>query len=372
MKKVLFSALAAIALLAACTKEKAQFPVYVWQGINEKTDFDKLQKDFQFWKSQGVVGVCLENSNPEVVAKASALAHAEGLEYHAWIPCMLRGDKPHEWYAVNRLGQSADEYPAYVPYYKALDPRHPEVHKHLVEQMTAIARIPDVDYVQLDYIRYPDVILSRGLWDKYGLVMEEEYAPADYCYCDECVAAFKELTGIDIKEVEDPSKVEEWAQFRCDQVTALVNEICAAVHAEGKKVSADVFPGPASHARWMVRQEWDKWDVDMLFPMNYNDFYLQPAQWVGTVTAEEVAAAGDVPVVSGLFICREWRRKVELEDPEESGLIPSEIATAVSGAREAGAAGICLFTPGSMTPEHWEALAEALSIVSAEQKKASR
>jgi len=360
MRKFTLTLLAAVSLLCACTQQKAAFPIYVWQGINEKTNMDELQEQMRFWKSQGVVGVCLENSNPAVVAEASARAHAEGLEYHAWIPCMLRADKPHEWYAVNRLGQSADEYPAYVSYYKALDPRKPEVHKLLVDQMVAIAQIPDVDYVQLDYIRYPDVILSRGLWDKYGLVMDEEYAPADYCYCDDCVAAFKELTGIDIKAVEDPSKVAEWAQFRCDNVTALVNDICEAVHATGKKVSADVFPGPKSHAYWMVRQEWNKWDIDMVFPMNYNDFYLQPAEWVGEVTAEEVASVPDKPVISGLFICREWKRKVELEDPEQSGLIPAEMGTAVKGAREAGAAGICLFTPGSMTPEHWEALAEAL------------
>ena len=359
MKKLLVLLFAA-ALMAACTAPKAQFPVYAWYGINENTDMDQLRENFRFWKSQGVVGVCIENSNPEIVAQASALAHAQGLEYHAWIPCMLRGDRPHSWDAVNRLGQSADEYPAYVPYYKAMDPRNPEVHQYLVAQMSAIAEIPDVDYVQLDYIRYPDVILSRGLWDKYGLVMDEEYAPADYCYCDDCVNAFKELTGIDIKAVEDPSKVEEWAQFRCDAVTGLVNEIAAAVHAKGKKISADVFPGPASHARWMVRQEWNKWDVDMLFPMNYNDFYLQPAAWVGEVTAEEVAAAGDKPVMSGLFICKEWKRKIELEDPEDSGLIPDELPVAVKGAREAGAAGVCLFTPGSMTPEHWNALKEAL------------
>ena len=329
MRNLILSLLAATALLCACTSQKAPFPVYAWQGINEKTDFDRLQQDFRYWKSQGLVGVCIENSNPELVAKAAALAHAEGLEYHAWIPCMLRGGLPHDWYAVNRLGQSADEYPAYVPYYKAMDPRNPNVHKLLVDQMTAIAAIPDVDYVQLDYIRYPDVILSRGLWDKYGLVMDEEYAPADYCYCDDCVSAFKEQSGIDIRTVEDPSKVAEWAQFRCDQVTAL-------------------------------RQEWDKWDVDMFFPMNYNDFYLQPAEWVGEVTAEEVQSVPDKPVISGLFICREWKRKVELEDPEQSGLIPDEIAVAVNGARKAGAAGICLFTPGSMTPEHWAALAEAL------------
>ena len=48
-------------------------------------------------------------------------------------------------------------------------------------------------------------------------------------------------------------------------------------HAKGKKISADVFPGPHSHAVWMVRQEWNKWNIDAFFPMNYNDFYLEKA-----------------------------------------------------------------------------------------------
>ena len=93
-----------------------------------------------------------------------------------------------------------------------------------------VADIPEVDYIHLDYIRYVDVILARGLWEKYGLVMDEEYPTADYCYCDKCVADFKVATGIDIKSVEDPSKCEEWAQFRCDLITKLVNRIAFPVH----------------------------------------------------------------------------------------------------------------------------------------------
>lgn len=38
-----------------------------------------------------------------------------------------------------------------------------------------------------------------------------------------------------------------------------------------------------------------------------------------------------------------------------------EMETAVHGSLENGAAGICLFTPGRMSPEHWEALAKALN-----------
>ena len=359
MKSLKLSLLVALALVG-CSAPKTQVPVYVWQGISEKTDMDALRKDFQTWKAHGVTGVCLNNRDPEIVRKASAIAHEEGLEYHAWIPCVVRGDQPHEWYAVNRLGQNAQDHPAFVDYYKVLDPHNPQVHKYLVDEMTTIASLPDVDYVQLDYIRYPDVILARGLWDKYGLVMDKEYAPADYCYCDDCVADFQARTGIDIRAVEDPATVPEWAEFRCRSVTDLVNDICAAVHAVGKKVSADVFPGPGSHAKWMVRQDWGEWDVDMLFPMNYNDFYLEKASWLKPIVAEEVAAAGDVPVMSGLFICPDWRNKDQVVDPENSGLLPSEMEEAVRGSLASGAAGICLFTPDRMSQEHWDALDKAL------------
>ena len=104
----------------------------------------------------------------------------------------------------------------YVPYYKCLCPNQEGTAEFLLDLYGKVADIPEVDYIHLDYIRYVDVILARGLWEKYGLVMDEEYPTADYCYCDKCVADFKAATGIDIKSVEDPSKCEEWAQFRCD------------------------------------------------------------------------------------------------------------------------------------------------------------
>lgn len=338
-------------------------PVYVWQGWDGNTSAATLAGDFARLKAHGVTGICFNAGFDTVkIAVAAREAKALGLEFHAWVPCMLQGGMPIDWYAVNRLGVRANHAPAYVPYYTSLDPHNAEVRRWLTERYAAVARIPEVDFVQLDYIRYVDVILARGLWDKYGLVMDEEYPAADYCYCDDCVADFRSRTGIDIRKVADPSRVKSWARFRQKVITGLVAQIAAAVHAEGKRVSADVFPGPKSYAAWMVRQRWDEWDVDAVFPMNYNDFYLEPAKWVGRVTREEVRSArGRFPVYSGLFICKDWRVKQSITDPEGWGLNPEELKLAVRQSLKAGARGICLFSASSMTDEHWQALREVLA-----------
>lgn len=383
MKKVIIAMMAVLAMVS-CKQQKQAEPVetsslkaYGWSRWNpEEVSEDSLRQMFTEWKGHGLVGVCMEcGFDVERTTRCAAIAHEVGLEYHAWAPSMIQGEKPESWYTVNRLGKSAfnPEDRAYVEYYQTLDPHNPEVVKFMVDSYCALAAIPNVDYVQFDYIRYADAILSEGLWEKYndqihhewrtedGVV--HEYPVADYCYCDDCCADFKEKTGIDIqaklKEGVDPQTIKEWAQFRCDNVTNLVNTVCKAVHEKGGKLSADVFPGPKSHAEWMVRQQWNKWDVDMFFPMNYNNFYLQGPEWIYTITKEEVEST-DKPVMSGLMICQDWQNRKSLCDPENTGLIPSEIAEAVAGARKAGATGICLFTPQSMTEEHWKEFEKAV------------
>lgn len=359
MRKTILTIILAI---SACLQAAAAVPVYVWQGMNANATEESLRAEMTQWKEHGVSGVCINTGfNVENARLAARVAHSLGLEFHAWAPCMLQGGMDDDCYTVNRLGQSAKDHPAYVPYYTCIDPRNPKVIAWLKERCRELASIPEVDYVQLDYIRYADVILAKGLWKKYGLVMNEEYPAADYCYCDRCVADFKKQYGIDINKVKDPSKCKEWAQFRCDAITSLVNQLAEVVHAKGKKLSADVFPGPYSHAVPMVRQEWNKWNVDMLFPMNYNDFYMQPATWLGEIVAEETKSVnGKRPVMSGLFICHDWKNKHLVVDPENSGLLPSEMREAVLGSLRSGAYGICLFTAGSMTENHWQALKSAL------------
>lgn len=362
LKNRLLVPLAALFVFAACSapvQEPAS--VYIWQRVSSKTNLDTLQQQFRLWKSHGVTGVCIDARDLEQTREVSARAHAEGLEYHAWVPSMLRSGLPHEWYAVNRLGQSADENPTYVNNYRFLDPANPEVQNYLIDQYTAVASLPDVDFVRLDFIRYPDVILAEALSEMYGLEnVQGEYAPADYCYCQHCVEAFRKETGIDINQVEDPAKVEAWAQFRCDQLTFFVDKVSKAVHNLGKKVSVDVFPGPFTYAEHMVRQQWNQWMVDMFFPMNYNNLYEKGPEWLREVVAEEVESADGVPVVSSLRLCRDWKNVTEETRATSKGLLPSELAAAVRNSLAAGAKGVCLFNGPRMTPEYWAALEEGL------------
>ena len=107
MKRILFC------LLASCSEKKASIPLYGWEGIGKNPNLEEVRAKFQNYKAHGFTGVCIQADLADIPA-ISAIAHEEGLEYHAWKPCMLQGGKPHEWYAVNRLGQSADEFPAYM------------------------------------------------------------------------------------------------------------------------------------------------------------------------------------------------------------------------------------------------------------------
>jgi uncharacterized lipoprotein YddW (UPF0748 family) len=277
---------------------------------------------------------------------------------------MVQNNNPKikpEWYAVNGIGVSALDKPAYVSYYHFVCPNHEEFCQYLEEMYGGIADIPEVDGIHLDYIRYPDVILARGLWKKYGLVMDREYPQFDYCYCNKCVADFKAKTGIDIKSVEDPSRIEEWKQFRYDLITNLVNRLAKMVHSKNKQINAAVFPGPNSIAKKIVRQEWDKWNIDAFFPMNYNDFYLEGTKWIGEMCKESVTALNSTkPVYSGMFICPDPEKKAKESDPENHGLIPEELEAAIRESMENGATGICLFTPDRMTKEDWIVFKKAI------------
>ena len=356
----------AVLILSACsTPQKTKIPCYAWVGGPGDATDTEILNNFTDLKNKGIDGLMYNGGhNPETYRRVGKLAKQVGLEFHTWIPTMIQNTNPKlkpEWYVVNGEGESAFDKPVYVPHYQFLCPNRDEVYDFLAELYGSVAEVPEVDAIHLDYIRFPDVILARGLWDKYGLVMDKEYPKYDYCYCDKCVSDFKTQTGIDIKKVEDPSQEPKWKQFRYDLITNMVNRLADVVHSKNKMINAAVFPGPFSHARRIVRQEWDKWNIDQVFPMNYNDFYLEGTDWIGAMCKEGTEAIKhSKPLYSGLFICPNPAQKASEPDPENHGLLPEELEDAIRESMQNGATGICLFTPGRMTDAHWEVFEKAI------------
>lgn len=277
------------------------------------------------------------------------LAHAAGLEVHAWMWTMPMNNKEliekhPDWFAVNGNGEPAHTHPAYVNYYKFMDPCHPEVQDFVAANVAALAKIEDLDGIHLDYVRLPDVILAEALQPKYNIVQHKEYPEYDYSYSERCRQQFKAKHGIDPMDLEDPSANKDWFQFRCDAISHIVNERCVPLAREsGKRITAAVFPNWES-----VRQQWHRWDLDAFLPMLYHGFYNQSVEWIGEETKKGLERLKNTkPIYSGLFIPH---------------LRPDEIQKAIDVSKKAGAKGVCLFAYGSIKAEHWAEVQKSLKI----------
>jgi len=312
----------------------------------------------------GFHGVLVGGGETGIHAEASRQA---GLELHRWVWTLNRnGDEwvkanHPEWFTVSRNGNSSLTHPPYVGYYKWLCPTRPAVREYLSNSMLSVAREPGVQGVHLDYVRHCDVILPRGLWSTYDLVQDREYPEFDFCYCDVCRESFASLHGTDPLEFPDPSADERWRRFRWESVTGLVRALAEVVHsverpesepssrlreAPGKPISAAVFPTPTI-ARRLVRQAWDEWPVDAVFPMLYHSFYEEGLEWIG------------IGVADGLRNLENPSNSPE-DDPSRQtarhlfaglylpALSPDERLDATNIARKAGAHGVSFFEMGSI------------------------
>ena len=332
-------------------ERQSDFRAWVWFHASRPDDRAYWRTRFKALRDAGITGVLVEGSNASTRVIADA-AHANGIEFHRWIYTMYRyfdryAKREHpEWFSVSRNGDSSLTRPPYVPQYNWLCPTRDPVRQYLRGIVDGIARRPEVDGVHLDYIRFIDVILPRGLWSRYNIVQDREYAQYDFCYCPVCVDKFRRQSGIDPRQLRDPSENAAWREFRLDAITEMVTLLGQAARAHDKKITAAVFATPAL-ARQYVRQAWDTWPVDAVFPMIYHHFYLKDVAWIGAAAREGVVALnGRVPLYAGLFLPR---------------LEPSELARAIALSREAGASGVSLFSLNTLNAARLSVLPRSLA-----------
>ena len=210
------------------------------------------------------------------------MAAKYGIEVHAWFWTMNRGDAKPEWLSYNREGQSLADRKAYVDYYRFMCPAIPEVQDFVLQKMDALAGVEGLSGIHMDYIRYVDAILPRGLWDKYGLIQDHIMPEFDYGYHLVMRSEFKAVYGYDPLEQQDVASDSLWLAFRLNALNDAVILFRDFVHRKGLQISAAVFPTPRM-AKEMVRQDWSRWDLDFYFPMVYHNFYLEDTAWIRQV-----------------------------------------------------------------------------------------
>lgn len=284
-----------VAAMTACTAptQKAEgYPLFwTWLDYRPAMNFDSI---CAVMSETGIDGVMLNAPTPDDYRQAIPVARKYGIEVYAWLWTMNLEHgrdsivKAHpEWLSVNRKGESLADHRAYVDYYKFLCPALPEVRAFLKDKVKAYCEVEGLNGIAIDYHRLVDVILPTTLWPRYGIVQDREYPEWDYGYHPAMIRKFRELHGYDPREQEDPSTDEKWLQFRCDQITEVANEIAGVVHSYGKKMGASPFPTPAMSRR-MVRQDWGKWDLDIVFPMVYHTFYTGDVSFISDCTIDNV------------------------------------------------------------------------------------
>ncbi|MEA5620024.1 family 10 glycosylhydrolase, partial [Cronbergia sp. UHCC 0137] len=254
-------------------------------GINT-VFFETINASYPIYPSQ-----IAPQQNPLIrgwdpLASAVKLAHARGMELHAWVWVFAAGNQGH-----NKLLNLNPDYPGPVlaarpdwanydqrgkmipigqtkPF---LDPANPEVREYLLKLYEEIVSRYQVDGLQLDYIRYPfqDPFLGRSYG--YGKAAREQ---------------FQQKTGVDPVNIS-PNQRDLWLQwtaFRTQQVDNFVSQVsqmlqqkrCPQTNCTKPRsliLSVAVFPLPEQERIQKLQQHWEVWarrgDVDLIVPMTY-------------------------------------------------------------------------------------------------------
>ena len=344
MRKHFILLCAVVALCAvSCAKKATDYPMF-WTWLEDLPDID-MESAFTHMEEAGLDAVMLHAASAEDYRKDVEIARRHGITVYAWVwtlnpPRQERQqimEEHPDWFSVNRNGLSTLEYKAYVNSYKFLCPALPEVRKYLAEKVKDICAIEGVEGICIDYCRLVDCVLPISLAYNYGLFQDGEVFPEyDFGYHPAMIEKFQALHGYDPREQEDPTRDEVWRQFRCDQITEVANLICETAHAAGKKVTASPFSA-AGVSRFMVFQDWGKWDLDIVHPMAYTDFYtMDPSFAYDATLTNQLAKGRNTTLMCGV--------------DTELGGDPAQIFKKMDAAFAAGARGISLYTIEGLNP----------------------
>ncbi len=313
----------------ARTRMKAVLDDWAQAGIDTIIMLVKTTSGYVYWPSEiaerdpaytryDLLGLLIEEARPR------------GMTVHPWFCVFNEGSivgqvRQHpDWLIRSPQGELVG----------VANPALPEVRNYELSLMLEVARTYPVDWIHLDYIRYPcspqEVYFS---WDARTR------------------ALFKEHSGVDPVDIKarDSGNIlwNEWIDWNRGQVTTFLREMRTGLAGLGRpvRISAAVFPS-AGEARVLIGQDWPAWCreglLDMLCPMLYTNNIGFFEKYVREAMA---AAAGRVPVLPGIGIGTSHNQST-----------PEIMMTQIAVGRRLGAAGHVFFSGSSLKPAFLEAL----------------
>ena len=258
------------------------------------------------------------------LAEAVRHAHANGIEMHPYVNnCVVEGRTSRETLARLRAAGRLQEGPDGKP----IDwfcPSQAVNFEAMERPMVEIVSEYDVDGIQYDFIRYPN---SSG------------------CFCAKCRQGFERETGKPVAhwpdDCIDGPRHDEWVEYRCGRISALVEQISTRIRQVNPKVkiSAAVFRDWPT-CRENNGQDWVRWCregwLDFVCPMNYT---LDAKLFAERAAIHREAVPKGFPIVQGIGIASGNGKMNTAE----------ELAVQIMLARQAGAAGFVGF---AYQPKH--------------------
>lgn len=278
----------------SCRKAAEQYPKFwTWMEDREGLDLDTL---FVHMKEAGIDGLMLYVPDQESYAKAAALAKENDVTLYAWIWTLRpRADrdqllKEHpEWFDYNVKGESLADSRPYLDSYAFLSAALPQVREYVRENIRRVCEMEGIDGICLDYCRIVDRVLPISLSYKYEKVHDGDFFPEyDYGYHPEALKMFESEHGYNPTAQGDPGRDSLWCAFRERMITEVANIAAEVAHSYGKKVTASPFV-TSEHAAAMVGQRYSDWNLDLVFPMVYADFYSMEPGFVFDAVSQNMA-----------------------------------------------------------------------------------
>ena len=215
--------------------------------------------------------------NWDPLKSAVKLAHARGMELHAWVWVFAAGNQRHnkilnidsnypgpvlaahpDWAAYDRRGKMIPEGQN-KPFF---DPANPQLRQYLLNQYEEIVTNYNVDGLHLDYIRYP---------------FQDHQRNRSYGYGKAARSQFQQKYGIDPLKIS-PSQTnmwQNWTAFRTQQIDSFVAQVSQKMRQKKPDLimSVAVFPLPEQERIQKLQQHWEVWanrgDIDLIVPMTY-------------------------------------------------------------------------------------------------------